>query len=263
MLRYLIVVLPVLGACDSPGGGGYVGMPPGTVPDSDGLVAETVAEQSEVSDEVRPIEPDASVALDAVVPDTVPDTFAADTVTPDTVTPDTSPPETVDTSEPDTFAAETVDTTPAETSPSDTTPSEVVADPCPVIPLAPLDSPQPQVFEMQTSGLGSAAVPDVIAFEFYMVDQFGIFDLGSSTNADYATCEQCVRVFQDRDAPVYFQARGRLTLLPLSEPQGQFIAGTISGVDLYEVTIDPSTFHATAVPNGRCLRLQDGTLSMF
>jgi len=264
MLRCLVVVPLLAIGCDGPGGGGYyAGAPQEIVADvsSDALAPDAeLGGESEMSADID--SPDTSLAESESL-DTMPaDTMPADTTPADTTPADTTP---ADTTPADTTPAETTpaETTPAETTPADTTPTEVVADPCPTLALTALDSPDPQIFEMQTSGLGSSVVPDVIAFEFYMVDQFGIFDLGSSTNSDYATCEQCVRVFQDRDAPVFFQARGTLTLLPLSEPMGQFVAGSIAGVELYEVTIDPTTFHATAVPGGRCVRLADGTLSMF
>lgn len=268
-------LIVALAACDSPGSGGLGGFP--APPDAvdtadavgvDGVGQDTGGDPAGPGDTNEPFEPADTTLVDTALPDTWadtwPDTWSEDTA----VSQDTQPPETwpADTSVPDTMPADTMvaDTMPADTTVADTdTGPEVIADPCPTLPLTPLVSPQAQVFEMQTSGLGASAVPDVVYFEFFMSDEFGWYDLGSGANADYATCEQCVTVYQDRDLPVYFQARGSLTLLPLSEPMGQFIAGSIEGVELYEVTIDPTTFHATAVPNGRCIRLADGALSMF
>ena len=72
---------------------------------------------------------------------------------------------------------------------------------------------------------------------------------GDETN--YATCRNCVRGSRDCDASLCateFMARaGTLTITAIEQPS---ISGSLTGVELVEVTIDPQTFVSTPVPGG-------------
>jgi hypothetical protein len=121
-----------------------------------------------------------------------------------------------------------------------------------------------------TGALWRGAVPtdlggdSFINFEFYTGIAAGTFDLTMGDNANYGTCEACIRVVTvDADGNLvkqYFQDGGTMTLSvdPLST---KHMTGTATGVSLIEVTIDPDTFMSTPVVGGTCLSLPDLTLN--
>ena len=105
-------------------------------------------------------------------------------------------------------------------------------------------------------------LPDVISFEFYSPDsglpRTGTFDLGSGVNANYATCEQCIIVYQDYIDPAtptktFFQTAGSITIDSHTIPGVTAAIGlSWESVTLAEVTIEPDTFVSTLVPDGAC-----------
>ncbi|MFO0746863.1 MAG: hypothetical protein U1F43_14505 [Myxococcota bacterium] len=127
---------------------------------------------------------------------------------------------------------------------------------------------QPGAFvdEVTAAGLGGAD-PDYFQIEFYD-PATGTFDLGSATNANYATCLQCVRVFEDQaaDLPVrqYLQTKGTLVVAGTSDVQSDppTLQATLTNVELHEVTIaDDGTFTSTLVPNGKCIKVTNRSIS--
>jgi hypothetical protein len=113
-------------------------------------------------------------------------------------------------------------------------------------------------------------LPDVISFEFYSPDsgypRTGTFDLSSGANANYATCQQCIIVFQDYTDPgtwtkAFFQTAGTITIDSGSVPGlSPTIGLSWQGITLAEVTIDPDTFVSTLVPDGACYTIVAGDL---
>ncbi len=115
-----------------------------------------------------------------------------------------------------------------------------------------------------TTDLGfGGAEPDQISFEFYSYiaatpPATGTFDLGSGNNTNYATCNQCILIFQDLIAPhdpqkTFFQTGGSITIDMNTVPGTAANVGlSWSNVTLAEVTIDPDTFVSTLVPGGDC-----------
>ncbi len=106
--------------------------------------------------------------------------------------------------------------------------------------------------------LGGQA-PDVLRLEFF-TDDVGTFDLAAQGNDNYATCDQCVRVFEDTDASgnpgrIYFQTGGAVTVSSATPPvSGDKLDVTMTDVSLVEVTIsDDGTFTSNEVPGGGCL----------
>ena len=106
---------------------------------------------------------------------------------------------------------------------------------------------------------------DVVQLEFY-ADDTGAFDLAAGLNANYATCNQCVRVFEDvfpdqsDVARQYFQSEGTLTIDASSAPQtGGTVTATLDGVKLVEVTV-AGDFTSTPVVDGGCIEFVDGTV---
>lgn len=105
------------------------------------------------------------------------------------------------------------------------------------------------------------SLPDVIYFEFYSSTASppatGTFDLGGGKNGNYATCEQCILVYQDYFGTVpqktFFQTGGTLTIDANTVPGiAANIGLTWSNVTLAQVTLDPETFASTLVPGGDC-----------
>ena len=109
---------------------------------------------------------------------------------------------------------------------------------------------------MTDLGLGGL-LPDTISFEFYS-QATGTFNLAIGNDSNYATCTQCVLVFQDLAAPqdaqkTFFQTGGTLTIDMNTIPGVAAGVGlSWSNLTLAQVTIDPDTFTSTLVPDGDC-----------
>jgi len=117
------------------------------------------------------------------------------------------------------------------------------------------------------SGLGDlgfgTGLGDAIWFEFYTLAT-GPFNLGSGNNTNYATCDQCILVFQDFVASnpqkTFFQTGGTITIDPGTVPGSTGINLSWSNVTLAEVTIDQITFESTLVPDGACYTITTDTI---
>jgi hypothetical protein len=106
------------------------------------------------------------------------------------------------------------------------------------------------------------ALPDVVSFEFYSPDfdypRTGTFDLGAGVDTNYATCQQCILVYQDYTDPAtptktFFQTAGSITISSQTVPGlAPSVGLSLTGVTVAEVTIDPNTFVSTLVPDGAC-----------
>jgi subtilisin-like proprotein convertase family protein len=95
---------------------------------------------------------------------------------------------------------------------------------------------------------------DYFQLEVYN-DDTGTIDLTAGAQANYATCNQCIRVIADinEDEPTFFfQSEGTLAIDPASEPLDGLIDATVTDLTLVEVTI-ANDFTSTPVPNGECL----------
>jgi hypothetical protein len=83
----------------------------------------------------------------------------------------------------------------------------------------------------------------------------GTFDLAAGNQANYQTCAICFRVFsldaKGGLARQFFQSGGSVTLT--ADPLTGVMTGTVTDLELVEVTIDGSTFESTPVPGGACL----------
>lgn len=119
--------------------------------------------------------------------------------------------------------------------------------------------------------LGSASVTDRTELQFYGPDGgayagSGEIPLSSGADANYATCVECLLVFQDYDpsvgaAKTFFQQSGALFVNSVSTANGA-LSGTLDDVTLVEVTIDPNTFTSTPVAGGACLHLSHSSISV-
>ena len=113
-------------------------------------------------------------------------------------------------------------------------------------------------------GFGGMA-PDRISFEFYS-QATGTFNLAIGNDSNYATCTQCVLIFQDYQdvlgslvpQKTFFQTGGSLKIDMNTIPGVATDVGlSWSNLTLAEVTIDPETFTSTLVPNGDCYTVVD------
>ena len=84
------------------------------------------------------------------------------------------------------------------------------------------------------------------------------FDLGAGLNTAWESCNECILVYEDDGAKLYFQSEGSLTIEALNgEAQGTG-EGTATGVTLIEVTLGEGDV-SIPVPGGDCLSI--GSLS--
>lgn len=100
---------------------------------------------------------------------------------------------------------------------------------------------------------------DSLVLQIYSPEVTGTVDLGSGEEASFATCNSCLLVLEDTPeegdpARTYFQQSGTLEL---GSTTPYYIAGSLSGVTLVEVTIDDETYEATPVPGGACLTISN------
>ena len=117
---------------------------------------------------------------------------------------------------------------------------------------------------MTNLGFGGP-LPDIISFEFYS-QATGTFNLAIGNDSNYATCTQCVLIFQDYQdvlgslvpQKTFFQTGGSLQIDMNTIPGVATDVGlSWSNLTLAEVTIDPETFTSTLVPNGDCYTVVD------
>lgn len=109
-------------------------------------------------------------------------------------------------------------------------------------------------------GFGGS-LPDIISFEFYS-QATGTFNLAIGNDSNFATCTQCVLIYQDYQdvlgvqvpQKTFFQTGGTLIIDMNTVPGVATDVGlSWSNVTLAEVTIDPdNNFTSTLVPNGDC-----------
>ena len=110
------------------------------------------------------------------------------------------------------------------------------------------------------------ADPELFRFEFYS-PATGSFDLAAGLNDNYATCDQCLRLFEDVTeddiARQYFQQSGTIDIDASSDLGGGVLVATLTDVTLVEVTIDPdNAFESTPVPDGACVQINTQNVSV-
>ena len=100
-------------------------------------------------------------------------------------------------------------------------------------------------------------------FEFYSgieTSLMGTFDLTEGKQANYSTCAICIRAFamdaQGQVVKQYYQSGGSITLTedPLTTKR---LVGSLTGLQLEEVTVASGTFVSTPVPDGQCANIAD------
>jgi len=118
-----------------------------------------------------------------------------------------------------------------------------------------------------SEALGTTDLADLFQIEFYTTDlsalrtdlTVGSYDLASETNDNYATCTECVRVFEDIAADnsgvaaIYFQYSGAIDITEIGARPLES-KGSIH-VFVHEVTIDASTYESTPVAGGACYEI--------
>ena len=198
--------------------------------------------------------------------------------------------DTVDT-DTDVVDTDTTDTT--DTTPSGDTDSDTDADTDPTNPTNPTDPTNPTTdpttepddgctgisidwstfnyYYEAVADFGDEELPDYFWMEFYdengdpvYMPEKGTYDLGSGRNTNYATCNECVRIYQDLITPEdeeedshptkeFFQKSGTLTIEATDDNYN--IKGTIKAT-LVEVTINTDTYESTPVANGACIKIE-------
>jgi len=117
---------------------------------------------------------------------------------------------------------------------------------------------------MTDLGFGGS-LPDVISFEFYS-QATGTFNLAVGNDSNFATCTQCVLIYQDYQnllgsqvpQKTFFQTGGMLIIDMNTVPGlADDVGLSWSNLTLAQVTIDPDTFTSALVPNGDCYTVVD------
>ena len=113
--------------------------------------------------------------------------------------------------------------------------------------------------------IGSTELPDIMTLHFeqdgYVLKK-GTIDLGGE-NAQYLTCVECIRLFEDMDfenneyGRTFFQQSGELVFEEVKE--GTFESKGHGSFRLVEVEIDDYTYESTPVPGGACYEVEDLT----
>jgi len=115
--------------------------------------------------------------------------------------------------------------------------------------------------------LGSP-VPDYFVLKFFNYNErtempTGTFPLGEGMNENTGGCAECLNVFVDQltansaPAMLLFQSAGSITLL--HDPRDTILRGSVQGLTLVEVTLDPETQASEPVPGGLCVTVEDLT----
>jgi len=104
-----------------------------------------------------------------------------------------------------------------------------------------------------------------LELQFFDADVGGMtVDLSAGNNVNFATCNQCVMLLQDRDDPLqdqnwaaeYFQREGSLVVSQAPTPNSNAMMVRLQSVVMEEVTIDwEGSFESTYIPGGRCMYL--------
>lgn len=113
--------------------------------------------------------------------------------------------------------------------------------------------------------IGSTELPDIMTLHFeqdgYVLKK-GTIDLGGE-NAQYLTCVECIRLFEDMDfenneyGRTFFQQSGELVFDEVKE--GTFESRGHGSFRLVEVEIDDYTYESTPVPGGACYEVENLT----
>ena len=119
--------------------------------------------------------------------------------------------------------------------------------------------------KVSDNAIGSTELPDIMTLHFeqdgYVLKK-GTIDLGGE-NAQYLTCVECIRLFEDMDfenneyGRTFFQQSGELVFEEVKE--GTFESKGHGSFRLVEVEIDDYTYESTPVPGGACYEVENLT----
>lgn len=122
-------------------------------------------------------------------------------------------------------------------------------------------------YQASVSGnvIGSTKLEDIMTLHFdqdgYVLKK-GTIDLGGD-NAQYMTCVECIRLFEDMDfaknkyGRTFFQQSGELVFEEVKE--GTFESKGHASFRLVEVEIDDDTYESAHVPGGACYEIENLT----
>ena len=87
----------------------------------------------------------------------------------------------------------------------------------------------------------------------------GTYSLGTGINRNFATCDQCVLVYdtQGSEERIFFQERGEIVITRGSSAIGE-LKGEVISAKLIEVDIDNIDFVSTPVENPGCIEIETG-----
>lgn len=115
-------------------------------------------------------------------------------------------------------------------------------------------------------GLGGAA-PDYLLVELYDSTTEGLpvlapgtFDLTAAPDADLATCQHCVWLWQDSEdgvelTTVFYASAGSLVLDQVDDPFSPVFVGHTSDLTIRATTFDPTTGHTEIIDGGTCFAI--------
>ena len=120
--------------------------------------------------------------------------------------------------------------------------------------------------KVSDNAVGSTELEDIMTLQFYgdgYTLKEGKIDLGSGDNANYETCVECLRLYEDVDfdnneyGRTFFQQKGELVFDEVKE--GTFESRGHGSFRLVEVEIDDYSSVSTPIPGGACYEVENLT----
>ncbi len=124
----------------------------------------------------------------------------------------------------------------------------------------------PSSYEGEISPEQGTSLEDIFYVQFYEPGsdsgrtelKSGTYNLGEGENTNYASCNECVLVYEDisesEAGRIYFQESGKIVVDEAKEKSLE-AKGSLS-VRLVEISMDEN-YNSTPVPNGRCLIVKE------
>ena len=117
-----------------------------------------------------------------------------------------------------------------------------------------------------TPNIGTSTEDDILIelFELGASQGPGTFDLSKGNESNYATCEHCFLLREDRVGFVealrtYFPREGSVAVTAMNSPPTPQFSMQLTGVEFVQVEIDPISYLSTPVEGGACYVIQSAT----
>lgn len=137
---------------------------------------------------------------------------------------------------------------------------------CTEVQISDINISGPNSYEGKISPELGTSLKDVLSVQFYESDsdsgrtelKTGAYDLGTGENTNYASCSECVLIYEDvsdsETGRIYFQESGTIVVEEAKENSLEVKASL--SVRLVEISMDEN-YNSTPVSDGKCLRIKE------